>query len=454
MTEHFQFLPATLGPTSQSRLQQRRRLSIRDSDIFVSTAIAPTGWLAAATSSEIRLYDVENQDRAREIRPNVVLHPKLQPKNESIRAIAISDDLLAVVTHLRLIMYEYREAGSIDDNVLEDVCIDQKAAWFPQSVSILQVKSTDTFQSAAAWVAVGGEGVNGVKLFQYSRNSCWNALRNCRLTLKCPQNTGLMRLVGFSTFVRMNSFVVFGATSDNRIICWNVRSHEIGSPVILSRTEYDANAAQSTSPHRGEITAVRIFESPSGIAYVLCAVDQRPGSQLLRSFMAPLGTYKPQWRTLPDKVAGRHLLSAAASSNGRYLITVEEGAMKLLTLRAACEGGLTCDEHTLGWPSSLKDTAKGTFAISLCVKETTGCIEITGVDGRGHLVSARVSVLDMPVTTPPSLIRRPLEVAELPADPIVRELGGKEIRRSTRADSAVQSEWERVSEEIEVMLTV
>lgn len=236
MTERFQLLSASLHSASKTRLQrERRRLPIRDNDAFISTAIAPNGWTVAATPTEIRLYDVEKQDRTREIKLYTSFRIKSLSKSESIRAVAISEDLLAVVTRSRLIVYEYLEPGDVENNVLEDVRIDQKATWNPRSVSILQVGSSIPDQSAAAWVAVGGEGVNSVKLYQYSRKTCWNIPHDYSSTLRYPRNTGLVNSVGFSTFVRNNYFVVSAVTSDNRVVCWKVRSCEAGK---LSRRQW------------------------------------------------------------------------------------------------------------------------------------------------------------------------------------------------------------------------
>lgn len=267
-TERFNVIHASKGTSSQTRLQQqRRRFSLRDSEAFVATAIAPNGWVAAATRSEIHLYNVETQNLLIDITPTASVCLKSLSKGERVRAVAISDDLLAVVTHFRLIIYEYQETGNVEDNILSEVRIDQRGCWTPRSLSILQVDAMDTDQSAAAWIAVGGEGINGVKLYQYSRTSCWNAPRNCHSTLKCPRNTGLVQSVGFSTFVRANCFVVFAVTSENRIICWSVYVQGIGElhlllacsrealivnadagrPVCISLPPYDVNSTADPS---------------------------------------------------------------------------------------------------------------------------------------------------------------------------------------------------------------
>lgn len=232
MSERFDVLKATSVLHSQTRLQhQRHRFSIRDTETFVSTAIAPNRWIAAATPSEVRLYDIDSQSQKQNLLQNIKpchsIHLKPLSKGESIRAVAISNDLLAVVTHLRLMVYSYQEFA-FESNIIEEVRIDQKASWTPKSVSILQVHSSDATQSAAAWIAVGGQGVNCVKLYQYSHRSCWEAQSDCRLTLKCLENTGLVQSVGFSSFLHRNCFFVFAVSSENRVLCWEIRTQEIG----------------------------------------------------------------------------------------------------------------------------------------------------------------------------------------------------------------------------------
>ncbi|KAF2634636.1 hypothetical protein P280DRAFT_413431 [Massarina eburnea CBS 473.64] len=436
MNEQFRTLPASLGITTKTRLQQpHRRFSMRESSTVISTSIT-TGWLATATLTEIRLYDLDSQDYAREIVQHCEFSVMTQSKNEKIRAVAISHDLLAVVTHHRLLIFAYTESKDVKETCFEDVRIDLNEAWTPKSVSIMQVESTDTLQSAAAWIAVGGEGINGVKLYQYSRSTGWNAHRN-RTVLKCPRNTSSVCDVGFSQFVRNNRFFVFGVTSENRIFCWIVCPRETASPIPVSGWELDGNLGQNSLSQRAGIAAVSIFESPSEKPYIFCAVDQKHGSQQLRSFIAPLDSASidpdTQWRPLPEKVAGRHVLGGAVTPNGRFLVTVEEGVMRLLTLRGSCEGGLTCQEQNLAWHSSLKGTAKDVSVISLFTKEREGGLNIVAVDGRGHLVFARVSVPEMPVSRPLSITRRAnVGAVEMPAGMIVKELHGDLIEDEIR----------------------
>ena len=262
MNERFDVLSATSAKALRTRLcQQKRRIPLCDNDTFVSTAIAPNGCIAAATSLEIRLFDVEKQDCDKDVKPYVSFPLKPISKGESIRGVAISDDLLAVVTHLRLVVYEYRDNKTKKDfesNNLGDIRLDPKAAWIPRSVSILQIASSDTYQSAAAWVAVGGEGPSGVKLYQFSRTVCWNKPYTFQLSLYHGQCTGAVYKVGFSKFVRMNNFIVYAVTSDNRVICWTIQVDSTGkaSPLYIyictyiERERENRPHAYHPAPHR------------------------------------------------------------------------------------------------------------------------------------------------------------------------------------------------------------
>lgn len=126
--------------------------------------------------------------------------------------------------------------------------------------------------------------------------------------------------------------------------------------------------------------------------------------------------------------------------------------MRALTLRAAYEGGLTCLEQAVEWSSPLCDTAKDTSAITLSLREDSSCFAVTGIDGRGHLTSARITVPAMLPIAPPSLRWcPPVGITELRSSISVQELGGKAVQSATRVDSTV-SEWDALSDQIQVML--
>jgi WD40 repeat protein len=237
--DHFKIFPAALGASSEKRVQQRRQLGLRSSSTVISTDLSSNGWLVTATLTNVRLYDLDSQAVTNDVKREFEFSIETQSRNERIRAVAISEDLLAVVTHYRLIVYEYREKGGPEEHVLEDLRIDQNETWTPRSVSIKQLEAIGTRQSAAAWIIVGGEGVIGAKLFHFSNISCWNSHRDHRLLLRCPQNTSSVRIVGFSQFMNPKKFVIFGVTSDNRIFCWDVHVREFASPIALAGWELD-----------------------------------------------------------------------------------------------------------------------------------------------------------------------------------------------------------------------
>ena len=112
--------------------------------------------------------------------------------------------------------------------------------------------------------------------------------------------------------------------------------------------------------------------------------------------------------------------------------------MRVLTTQAVYDGGLTCSEETVEWKSSLGDTAKDRSAISLSLKEEEHAVSVMGVDGRGHFVSARVSAPGIGMSAVPEITWvPPVEAVELRSGGSVREIGGREVRRETRVDSAV-----------------
>lgn len=177
-----------------------------------------------------------------------------------------------------------------------------------------------------------------------------------------------------------------------------------------------------------------------------------------QSFIAPLRnvTYgsnvpEPGWEGLPDEATGRSVYAAATTSNGRYIAMVKEGSMRLLTLRGAYEGGLTCLRRSLEWSSSLQSTAKDVSGISLMVRENQPGLEIIAVDGRGHVLSIPIRVPDMPGSEPPRLTRRVSFIpTELHSRPVVRELDTRPLMRH-RTDTGTG--LEQLVDEIEELIS-
>ena len=110
-----------------------------------------------------------------------------------------------------------------------DRVIDQDETWTPKSVSILQSGSVGSRSGATAWIAVGGEGQTGVKVFKYSYGNCWGS-NSDRVILQCPHNSDAFKFVGFSP-ARLNTIervMVYGVTTGNRVHCWEIRERQSG----------------------------------------------------------------------------------------------------------------------------------------------------------------------------------------------------------------------------------
>ena len=181
---------------SETRLQKPgHRLGSSTDD--VATSVSPSGWVAAASTKHIRLYDAKNSNRNENIRPKATITIDMKSKREEIRDVAASHDLLAVVTHSRLLVYDdYARSGGIPGNLIELRPVDLDPNWTAKTVSIAQT-GRPVLGNGQAYVAVGGEGGNGVKVSRYEyAGNCWNA-SNDRMVLKCPQNIGAIKIVGF-----------------------------------------------------------------------------------------------------------------------------------------------------------------------------------------------------------------------------------------------------------------
>lgn len=127
------------------------------------------------------------------------------------------------------------------------------------------------------------------------------------------------------------------------------------------------------------------------------------------------------------------MLCGTVTTNGLFVVVVEEGMMRLLRLQGSYEGGLTCLSNPIEWSSALKPAAAEVLAVSVSVKEELGRLHITGVDGRGHALFARVSVRNMPAPERPFVQR--LSVAEASAEHPIYEVasssGGSRRSQST-----------------------
>ena len=234
--EAFRVFTASLGRHSETHLERRgQRFFSRAHDI--ATSISPSGWVATCSSRQIRLYNVRNANATREIPIRATLDIQMLEKNEQIRDIALSEDLLAVITHMRLLVYdEYRRNNGDTPVLVQEQRVDANESWTPRSVSVTQNNAPSIDGVATASVAVGGEGQSGVKIFRFRYTQGWNA-ESQRITLACPNNTGAIKIVGFSPH-RVDTLygpMVFALSTGNHLYCWTVGRNS--SPGLTIRLE-------------------------------------------------------------------------------------------------------------------------------------------------------------------------------------------------------------------------
>lgn len=215
----------------------------------IATSFAPSGWLATATTKHVYLYNVRGADQNQAIAPSNIISVSLVP-NEKIRDAALSEDLLVVLTYSRLLVYyEYQEIRTDErlvDSLVEAKSIDREQF---SAVSIAQAGTAAMGQGAVATLIVGGVGTNGVTLFKYifDANNRWKVLK-CRILLKCPQNIGMVRKVGFSPY-RDNTLygpLSFGLTANNHLYCWRLNGiPDSGSHIVQPSWHVDCNSSQN-----------------------------------------------------------------------------------------------------------------------------------------------------------------------------------------------------------------
>ena len=230
--ERFPACTASHGNATESRLARSWGRS------YVSTAISPDGdVVAAATLTEVQIYLSEYlaSTAPRRIHVHTTLKINFVFQKEKIRAVALSDSLLVVLTYNRLIVYGYGEGDDVNPKAVVDEIIDQNDDWTPNSLSISE-KNQGRLDDIWAWIAVGGDGVNGVKLFKLLLKGHWILQRNDMRVLHCTQNTGSVKLVGFSPNQSNSPYtsIVVGVTTTNEVYFWDLRragpSHQMMMP--------------------------------------------------------------------------------------------------------------------------------------------------------------------------------------------------------------------------------
>ncbi|USP77488.1 hypothetical protein yc1106_04762 [Curvularia clavata] len=408
--ENFQIFSASSGSHSETRLQQPGQKFL-SKPYDVATSISPSGWVAVCSLKQVRLYNVRNENQSKDIPLKAELSVSMSHRDEKIRGIALSEDLLAVITHRRLLVYdEYRRNGGDVPVLVKEQRIDQNECWTPRSVSISQNGGPSIQGGATASIAVGGEGTSGVKIFRYIYMQGWNVENHCT-TLMCPQNNGAIKIVGFSPrrSDALQGPMAFAVSTGNRMYCWDV-SRQISSKSTLRLDpvwHLNCNSSSSERAFRDEISTATLMVSPTGRPYILCTVNHKPGSSLPPTFTVPIDTFesspqalRQQIKPLPDSVVGPSVLAGTASCNGRFVVLVEKGhsevSMKLLTLRAAPMGGLTSSAvGMLSWTVKLRASGSDASTISISISEQNAALEVIAVDGQGHVVCSRISVPEM-----------------------------------------------------------
>ncbi|KAA8617508.1 hypothetical protein PtrSN002B_002361 [Pyrenophora tritici-repentis] len=459
--EHFRVSTASSVSHTESRLQQPRQLFARAHN--VGTSISPSGWVAAYSSKQIRLYNVKGANRNREISIETSFDIPMLSKHEEIRDAALSNDLIAVITHTRLLVYdEYRGSGGQVREPLHEQRIDQDGSWTPRSLAISQIGAPGNDTEATASIAVGGEGEGGVKIFRYRYTAGWNRQHD-RIVLRCPRNNGAIKVVGFSPSRPDAIFgpMIYALTTGNRLYCWAISlSPRVGlSNRVDPSWQIDCNSSSNERAYRDEISTATFIISPTGRPYILCTVDHKPGSHLYPTFIVPIDMLQedPQslrqlMKPIPESAIGQSVLAGVASYNGYFLVVVEKGkknnVFKLLSLQGAAGGGLTCAATRMQtWDARLKANRIDSSRISISIEEETAALELIAVDGQGHVVYSRISVPDMPKTRITHVtLRTAPPIAELPYNPKVRELSSDESSRHSTAASELAERVEIIPE--------
>jgi hypothetical protein len=414
-----------------------------------------------ATSSHARLYLLVDGDGRGKVKAKAKIKVKSLQGGE-IRAAQLSDDLLVIVTNSHLYVYELNPKG-LEYPMVKEISQIKR----PNAVHILQEGYGSRQGQSQAWIAVGGQGVNGVSLFRcctyYTSPNTWS-LQEERVILPCEGNFGCIRLVNFST-QRDNEegeFRVLGVTDSNRIHCWTLRRHT-NTATLQSHCDLDVSGgnvapvsnrllvlclyfgADLPKTHSGYITSASIFVCPLGQPYVFCSVNHKRGTNLPPTFVAPIKTSytsRSERATsfgekcfLPELESGE-VLGGVVSHNGHFLVAVERNEMVLLAFQEAFDGlgGLTC-MRPVRWKCRLKAGTAEHGTLSIAVKESTEKLEIVAVDGKGSVVSADVHVRGMPAPLdPPSFPDE--EPPEAPGDSAIFQLSSGESTESYRRSSS------------------
>ncbi|KAH7351375.1 hypothetical protein BKA66DRAFT_575596 [Pyrenochaeta sp. MPI-SDFR-AT-0127] len=439
-------LTSSKGAEFEGRLERHRfRKPMPD----IATAISPSGWLATSSHEKVRLYNMNELRFSSSAAKKICTTIKCSNEWGKIRAIALSQDMLAIVTYTHLVVFEYAVHGGSDHILIDTKLINPNEAWTPQSVAIRQVDFVGPDEVPFFWIAVGGQGQHGVRVYKYTHRSGYGAQCD-RLTLSCPGNTSPVRVVGFSQEqpTVSDSIILFGATDSNWVYCWALsqNSHcRTPDPNWI----VNCDARKGGVPHPNAIRSVQIFLAPSMKTYLFCAIDQKHGSQTVRSFIAPLNDANGDQDILLDgchemscDLVGRNVLCGGVSPSGNFIALVEENIMRLLTLQPANSCSLSCVSvpKPLEWRSSLAPTAADISGMSLLVQEEQGILKITGLDGRGTVELRSVNIQDFSPKESPKLLRQWPSATSSQSSIRYELLGDLRGRHEMPADSSLRYE--------------
>lgn len=184
--------PHAVGLLKGREFQYRLEKSLfRKPTPDIATAISPShAYIATASHDKVRLYNVPTLGSETWKRERHTI--RTDPKWGKIRAVALSSDYLAVVTFTHLAVWEYAVHGVADNVLIDTKLINPSEVWTPQSIAIYQNDFVRPGECPYFWIAIGGQGQQGVRVFMYTHNSGYGS-QGRRLTLSCPNNASTLR---------------------------------------------------------------------------------------------------------------------------------------------------------------------------------------------------------------------------------------------------------------------
>ena len=133
---------------------------------------------------------------------------------------------------------------------------------------------------------------------------------------------------------------------------------------------------------------------------MFCTLSKRLGSKLPLNFIAPIELSRVENQEPSTKLRTffeleHSAVSGAVSPSGHFIATVTDGMIHLLSLQAAFEGGLCGFGDPISCKCGLVAGASDRPAISISIKECSGALDVSAVDGEGHMIEAHFNVPNM-----------------------------------------------------------